>query len=82
VEGNKGVLISAVDPNTPAANAGLAQGMVILQIEGNEVNSISEFNSVLSSAIKNMEQRGRNAIRLYVLDRNKTPSFKVLRFEK
>lgn len=82
VEGNKGVLISAVDPNTPAANAGLAQGMVILQIEDNEVNSISEFNSVLSSAIKNMEQRGRNTIRLYVLDRNKTPSFKVLRFEK
>lgn len=82
VQGKRGVLVSAVDPNTPAARAGLAQGMIILEIDGKEVNSISEFNSALSTAIKNMEDRGRNTIRLYVLDRNNIPSFVVLRFEK
>jgi serine protease Do len=82
IEGSGGVLISSVDPNTPASQAGLSQGMVILQIDGNVVNSVSDFNTVLSEAITNMERRGRNTIRLYVLDRNKVPSFVVLRFEK
>ncbi len=81
INSDKGVVVSSVDANSPASQAGLQTGMVILQIEGTEVNSVGEFNSVLASAKEQMEEDGRKTIRLYVMDRNQIPRFMVLRFE-
>ncbi|MCB5260531.1 MAG: Do family serine endopeptidase [Candidatus Cloacimonetes bacterium] len=78
---DKGVVVSSVDPNSPASQAGLQVGMVILMIDDTEVNSVSEFNSTLSAAKESMEADGRKTIRLYVTDRNQVPRFMVLRFE-
>lgn len=81
INAEKGVVVSSVEPNSPAAKAGLQVGFVILSIDGTEVNSISEFRDVMSAAKKRMESEGRKIIRLYVLDRNQIPQFTVLRFE-
>jgi len=77
----EGVLVSRVQPNSPAAKAGIDRGFVIQQIEGTPVNSPSEFNSVLQSTQERMEQEERKTMLLYVQDRNKTPQFIVLRFD-
>ena len=82
INSDKGVVVSSVDANSPASQAGLQTGMVILQIEGTEVNSVSEFNSVLATAKEKMEKDGRKTIKLYVIDRNQIPRFMVLRFDE
>jgi serine protease Do len=81
INSEKGVVVSSVEPNSPAAKAGLQTGFVILSIDSTEVNSVSEFRNVLSDAKTQMELEDRNIIRLYVLDRNQIPQFMVLRFE-
>lgn len=78
---DKGVVVSSVDPNSPASRAGLEVGFIILEIDGTPVNSINEFRRVLAEAKQRMEDNNRNIIRIYVLDRNQIPQFKVLRFE-
>ncbi|HNZ32640.1 MAG TPA: Do family serine endopeptidase [Candidatus Cloacimonas sp.] len=81
VTSDKGVVVTKVDPNSPAAKSGLKVGYVILQIEDKEVNSPKEFNTELEKAKTNMEKENRKTIRLYVLDTNKQPRFIVLKFE-
>ncbi|MDD3104265.1 MAG: Do family serine endopeptidase [Candidatus Cloacimonadaceae bacterium] len=81
INSDKGVVVSSVDPNSPASLAGLEIGFIILEIDGTPVNSVSEFRTVLAEAKQRMEDDNRNIIRIYVLDRNQIPQFKVLRFE-
>jgi len=81
ISSDNGVLVSSIEPNSPASRAGLQPGMIILQVEGSPVDSVNEFTEALSRAIKNMEESNRKTIRLYVLDRNQMPIFMVLRFE-
>ena len=81
VTSDKGVVVSAIEPNSPASRSGLQPGFVILTIDGTEVNSVSEFRDVLASAKDTMDKEGRKFMRLYVIDRNQTPQFVVLRFE-
>jgi serine protease Do len=48
--GSKGVVITAVDPDGPAAEHGLQSGDVILEVAGQSVGSVSDLRSVLSNA--------------------------------
>ncbi|MDD4310489.1 MAG: Do family serine endopeptidase [Candidatus Cloacimonetes bacterium] len=81
ITGEKGVVVSKVEPNSAAAKAGLRVGFVILSIENTEVNSPKEFGTVLEEAKTKMDKDNRKILRLYVLDTNKQPAFVILRFE-
>ncbi len=48
--GSKGVVITAVDPDGPAAERGLKSGDVILDVGGKSVGNVSELRSALSEA--------------------------------
>ena len=45
--GNKGVVITAVDPEGPAAERGLKSGDVILDVAGKSVGNAAELRSAL-----------------------------------
>lgn len=62
VEDQRGVLVTAVDPNSPAADAGLKRGSVILAVNGQAVNSPRE----LQDAIR--EHQAGDAIVLSILN--------------
>jgi serine protease Do len=81
ITGEEGVVVTKVEPNSPAAKSGLRVGFVILSIDGTDVNSPKEFGNVLDNAKANMEKENRKTLRLYVIDTNKQPSFLILRFE-
>jgi len=46
----RGVLMSEVRPDTPADDAGLREGDVILKVDGNSVDSISDLRNTISLA--------------------------------
>ena len=48
--GAKGVVITAVDPDGPAAEHGLKSGDVILDVGGKSVSNVSELRGALSEA--------------------------------
>ena len=50
VPGGKGVLVSDVDEEGPAYNAGIRSGMVIVKVGRFEVNSVGEAESLFSKA--------------------------------
>jgi PDZ domain-containing secreted protein len=43
----KGVLVTGVDPESPAAKAGIRRGSIILEVDGLQVNNIQELRSVI-----------------------------------
>ena len=48
--GGRGVLISAVEPESPADQAGIERGLVIYRIGRRDVNSVREIENLLSRA--------------------------------
>jgi len=48
--GNKGVVVTAVDPDGPAAERGLKSGDIILEVGGKSVANIGDLRSALSDA--------------------------------
>ena len=44
-----GVLVTAVDPEGPAAMAGLREGVLILRVGKKAVNSVAEFEAAVKS---------------------------------
>jgi len=46
----RGVLMSEINPDTPAERAGLQEGDVILEVDGKTVNSISRLRNTISLA--------------------------------
>ena len=48
--GDKGVVITAVDPDGPAAERGLKSGDVILDVAGKSVGNVAELRSALKDA--------------------------------
>ena len=81
ITGDKGVVVSKVEPNSAAAKAGLRIGFVILSIDNTEVNSPKEFGTVLEAAKAKMDKENRKTLRMYVQDTTKQPSFVILRFD-
>ena len=46
----KGVVVTSVDPRSPAADRGMAPGMVITEVGRVAVNNLSEFNATVKKA--------------------------------
>ncbi|GMQ78733.1 MAG: hypothetical protein BMS9Abin02_1267 [Anaerolineae bacterium] len=44
----KGVLVTGVDPDSPAAKAGIRRGSIILEVDGLQVNNIQELRSAIN----------------------------------
>src|SRR5260370_35985510 len=49
-EPGRGVLISAVEPNSPADQAGIERGLVIYRVGKHDVSSIKDFENLLGRA--------------------------------
>jgi len=80
IKADKGVIVSAIESNSPASKAGIQVGFVILKVGNTEVNSPDEYRTAIDAAIAKMREDGRNTLILYVQDRNKTEQFVVLKF--
>jgi len=50
VREGEGVIISAIEPDSAAENAQLQEGMVILEVNGKEVNNVGQFNQALKES--------------------------------
>ena len=61
VPGGEGVLIREVNPDTPAAKAGLQAGDVIIKVEGNAVKSLAELRDNLR------EKRDQKSVALTII---------------
>ncbi len=46
---NEGVVITKVDPGTPAAKAGLKEGDVVTQLNGNQVSDVQDLRNKIAS---------------------------------
>ncbi|MBM4103944.1 MAG: Do family serine endopeptidase [Planctomycetes bacterium] len=57
VKGDKGVVIVEVDPDSPAGEAGIEPGMIILSVNSAEVNTIAEFNQAMEQSAKTKKVR-------------------------
>ncbi|MGC2083182.1 MAG: Do family serine endopeptidase [Bradyrhizobium sp.] len=66
--GAKGVVITGVDPEGPAAEHGLQSGDVILDVAGQSVGSVSELRSALSDA----KSGGKHDVLMRVKSANNT----------
>ncbi|GAA5098998.1 DegQ family serine endoprotease [Wohlfahrtiimonas larvae] len=63
--GRKGVVVSLVSEG-PSANIGIMRGDVILQVNGNDIHSLADFNQVITQlksgeVVRLLIQRGSNA---------------------
>jgi serine protease Do len=70
----KGVLITGVDQNSPAAEKRLAPGMVIAEVEQEAVGSPADFES----RIAKLKQAGKKLVMLLVVSPDGDPSIVVL----
>ena len=66
--GSKGVVITAVDPDSPAAEHGLQSGDVILDVAGQSIGNVSELRSALSDA----KSSGKHDVLMRVKTANNT----------
>ena len=70
----KGVLITGVDDNSPAAEKRLAPGMVISQVDQEAVNTPAEFDS----RVAKLKKDGKKLVMLLVVSPDGDPSIVVL----
>jgi serine protease Do len=70
----KGVVITGVDPNSPAAEKRLAPGMVIAEVQQQPVSSAAE----LQQRIEKLKKDGKKAAVLLVVSPDGDPSFVAL----
>ena len=70
----KGVLITEVDPNSPAAEKHLAPGMVIAEVQQQPVSSAAD----LQKRLDKLKKAGKKAAVLLVVTPDGDPSFVAL----
>jgi len=66
--GNKGVVVTAVEPNGPAADHGFKTGDVILDVSGKAVSSVSDVRQALTDA----KAQGKKTVLMRVTSDNAT----------
>jgi serine protease Do len=81
VNTDKGVVVSKIDADSPAAKSDLQVGNVILEIERTEINNPADFYKELNAAKDRMDKGGKKALLLYVQDNNKAFRYVILKFE-
>ncbi len=74
----KGVVIAEIDPGSRAAEKGLRPGDVILEVAGQQVNSLADFGKAIAKA----RQKGRKAVLLLVRSANGNQRFIALPLKK
>ena len=70
----KGLLITGIDPNSPAAEKRLAPGMVITEVDQQPVSTPAEFKS----RIDKLKKEGKKLVMLLVVSPDGDPSIVVL----
>ena len=80
ISADKGVIISAIEPGSAASKTSLQVGFIVLKVGSVTVNTPEEYETAINTAMEDMKKDGRNTVILYVMDRNKTEQFVVLRF--
>jgi serine protease Do len=73
-DGVKGVLITGVDPNSPAAEKRLSPGMVIAEVQQEPVGSAAE----LQQRLEKLKKDGKKSVVLLVISPDGDPSFVAL----
>lgn len=63
-ESTRGVVVVEVEPGSDAAEQGLTEGMVILQVQGKNVTTPAEFSRITS------DKDARNGVRLLVMEKS------------
>lgn len=48
LDGTRGIIVAAVEPGTPAADAGIESGDVILEFAGTEITGVNQFRRVVA----------------------------------
>ncbi|HUU28530.1 MAG TPA: DegQ family serine endoprotease [archaeon] len=76
-ENQKGVIIVEVDPTSNAARARLQEGDIILEADRKEVNSVADFNRIVSQVKGDIV-----LLRIYRTERGGAKFFVPLRLEK
>ena len=69
VKSETGVVVCEISDKSPARNSGLEVGDVILEINREEVNSISDYNKIMKKIIKKKKKNEDNVFLLYVKSR-------------
>ena len=76
IEEAEGVLVTYVEPNSPAAQAGVKQGDIITQVNRKDVVSLDKYNQYVSDARKQKKDK-----LLLLITRGTTSQFVVINLE-
>ncbi len=69
IKSDTGVVVCEINDDSPARNSGLAVGDVILEINRQEIDNISDYNKVMKKIMKNKHKGDDNVLLLYVKSR-------------
>jgi serine protease Do len=77
-EGQRGVVVTEVDPQSQAAEVGLAPGVLIKEVERRQVGSVKEFRDAIDKARENREK----GTALLLVQRDRSTFLALLRLLK
>jgi len=70
ISADHGVVVSAIESNTPAHRSDLRVGDVIMEVNHRNVESVSDFENLIAAAKRDYEENDNNIILIYVLSRD------------
>jgi serine protease Do len=76
IEETAGVLVTYVEPNSPAAEAGVRPGDIITQVNRKDIADVEEYNKIVSAVRKEKKNK-----LLLLITRGKTSQFVVIDLE-
>jgi serine protease Do len=67
-EGERGVIISSVNPDGPAAKLDdpLRRGDLIMEIEDKKIENMQDYKKAIKEVNKAMEEKGEKSVMLYL----------------
>lgn len=70
INSDYGVVVSAIESNTPASRSELRIGDVLKEVNHNRINTVEDFERLTNEVKRDFENEGRNVILFYVLNRD------------